>query len=102
MFRIDVRCLACGRLEGTLEVDRWPTAGPCLFQTAHPSVPVVEVAAWTALRCSTCRGNVYADDIRAVRIYPPVAWDDDASHRRGRPPRRLVAQRKASLETDDD
>ena len=44
MFRIDVRCLACGRLEGTLEVDRWPTAGPCLFQTA------IHLFRWSRLR----------------------------------------------------
>jgi hypothetical protein len=101
VFRVELRCLACGRDIGVLETPRWPTRGPCLFKASIADSAIC-LSDWPRLRCSVCRGNVYADEVRTIRKYPLVAWDDDESHRRGRPPNWLVAQRKADEDVMDD
>jgi hypothetical protein len=101
VFRVELRCLACGRDIGVLETPRWPTCGRCLFK-ASVADSAICLPDWSRLRCSVCRGNVYADEVRTIRKYPPVAWDDDESHRRGRPPKWLVALRMSDRDVVGD
>jgi len=53
------------------------------------------------LRCASCGGNAYPDEVIVVRLYPPVRCDDGDPPRRGRPPKWLVAARKAQFTGGD-
>lgn len=93
MVHVELRCLLCARPFGTLIVPRWPWPGPASFRPAG-SAPAVEIPDWRRLRCATCGGSVYPDEVTPVRIHPRLPFDDGRP-RRGRPPRWLVAQREA-------
>ncbi len=41
--------------------------------------------------------KINPDEVIVVRVYPPVRWDDGDPPRRGRPPKWLVAARKAQI-----
>jgi hypothetical protein len=102
VFRIELACLLCGRAIGTLETRCWSLLGPALLRHAGQS-RAVSIADWSRLRCATCGGNVYVDEIRTARLYPSGSWDDLERPRRGRPPKRLAAQRQvAALEGSGD
>lgn len=94
VFHVDLICLLCGRALGVLKTHRWPSRAPALFRPASQS-RAVEIADWCCLRCPTCGGNVYPDEVSTVWVYPPVRWDDERP-RRGRPPKWLLAQRQAA------
>jgi hypothetical protein len=96
--RFDLRCLLCARVLGSVEADGWPPAGPVLFR-AEGGQQVVHVADWRRLRCGSCGGGGYPDEVRTARVYPPVRWGDDDRPRRGRPPKWLVDARKAEAAT---
>lgn len=85
-MRVELRCLLCGRMIGNLEADHWVCLGPVLFRAAEVDDPV-RVTDWRRLRCASCGGNAIPDEITAVRVYPPLRWDDDDPPRRGRPPK---------------
>jgi hypothetical protein len=97
VYLVDLRCLASGRDVGVLEARSWPCAGPVLFR-ARAAQPVVAVPEWRRLRCEVCRGNVYADEIHSLRVYPALSRDDLDVPRRGRPPKWLIAQRRAAFD----
>jgi hypothetical protein len=101
VFGVDLGCLLCGRTIGTFETRRWPWFGPVVLRPPHEA-PAVSVANWSRLRCLTCGGNVYPDEVRTVKRYPFVSLDDLELPRRGRPPRWLVEQRLAARSTSDD
>lgn len=94
MFRIELACLLCGRAIGALETRCWPVLGPALLRSTGQS-PAVCIADWSRLRCTTCGGNVYVDEVRTVRLCPSGSLADLEQPRRGRPPKRLVAQHQA-------
>ena len=94
VFHIDLICLLCGRALGILQTRRWPSRAPALFRP-DGQARAVEIADWCRLRCPTCGGNVYPDEVSTVRVYPSVRWDDERP-RRGRPPKWLLAQRQAA------
>src|SRR5262249_28566939 len=60
---------------------------------------VVQINDWRRLRCCSCGGHCYPDEVRTARGYPTVGWDDDDRPRRGRPPKWLVDARKARATT---
>ena len=101
LFLVELRCLSCARVIGTLETRRWPWHGPASLRPTAGARPV-PVANWPNLRCATCGGNVYADEVETIRVYPRVSWDDLEQPRRGRPPAWLVAQRRAARDADGD
>jgi hypothetical protein len=74
--------------------------GPGRFQPSDGS-PAITISDWARLRCAVYGGNVYEDGVQTLRTYPSLSWEDDESHRRGRPPKWLVSQRRASGQTDD-
>ena len=94
VFHVDLVCLLCGRALGVLKTKRWPSRAPALFSPAGQS-QAVAIVDWCCLRCPTCRGNVYPDEVSTVWEYPPVRWDEERP-RRGRPPKWLLAQRQAA------
>ena len=101
VIRVELRCLACGRAVGILETPRWPWLGPALLHAAG-GASAVSVANWTRLRCATCGGNAYPDEVSTARVYPTVSWDGMEPPRRGRPPRSLVAQRDTACNEEGD
>jgi hypothetical protein len=101
VFRVDLGCLLCGRTIGTFETRRWPWFGPVVLHRPCGE-PAMSAENWSRLRCTTCGGNVYADEVRTAKLYPSVSLDDLELPRRGRPPRWLVAQRQAARFTAHD
>lgn len=91
--RVELRCLLCGRNIGRLETAYWVCIGPVLFRPAGVD-HIVRVTDWRRLRCASCGGNAIPDEVTTIRVYPPLRWHDDPP-RRGRPPKWLVAARKA-------
>ena len=94
VIRADLRCLLCTRALGVLEAQRWPTSDPVLIRP-YGSASAVQVAEWWNLRCPTCGGNAYPDEVDEVPAQP-IRSREDRTARRGRPPRRLVEQRQAA------
>ena len=102
------RCAACDRrltASDQASVGTFPLVTPehlVLLRSTGQS-PAVCIADWSRLRCATCGGNVYVEEIRTARLYPSGSWDDLERPRRGRPPKRIVAQRQvAALEGSGD
>jgi hypothetical protein len=92
---IELVCLLCSREIGVLESDAWPPYGTVLLrQTGVANRPIAD---WRRLRCATCGGAAMPDEIthRIVRIEAPIDWLAERP-RRGRPPARLVEQRRAA------
>jgi hypothetical protein len=75
--------------------------GPAFLRSAGASSGLL-ISDWTRLRCAICGGAVYADEVRTVRQYPPVSWDDFDRPRRGGPPNWLLAERRAAPEETED
>jgi hypothetical protein len=97
VFHVELACLLCGRALGALQIRRWPSRGPATFRPIGPS-PACQLADWCRLRCLVCGGNIFPDEVEAVRVYPPVQWEDERP-RRGRPPKWLSEQRRAAVQT---
>jgi len=95
VIRADLRCLLCTRALGVLEAQRWPTSDPVLFRP-RSGASAVQVAEWWNLRCPTCGGNAYPDEVEEVPVQP-IFSREDGKARRGRPPRWLVEERQAAL-----
>jgi len=95
VIRADLRCLLCTRALGVLEAQGWPTSDPVLFRPCS-GASAVQVAEWWNLRCPTCGGNAYPDEVEEVPVQP-IFSREDVKARRGRPPRWLVEQRQAAL-----
>ena len=94
VVRADLRCLLCTRALGVLEAQRWPTSDPVLIRP-YGSASAVQVAEWWNLRCPTCGGNPYPDEVEEVPVQP-IFSREDGKARRGRPPRWLVEERQAA------
>lgn len=97
VYLVDLRCLACGRDIHVLEARNWPCTSTVLFRRGKTE-PLLSFTDWRRLRCEVCSGNVYADEIRSTRVYPALSRDELDVPRRGRPPKSLVAQRRAAVD----
>ena len=97
VFHVELACLLCGRALGTLQIRQWPSRGPGTLRPIGPT-PACQLADWCRLRCLVCGGNIYPDEVEAVRVYPPVQWENERP-RRGRPPKWLSEQRRAAAQT---
>lgn len=89
----DVKCYLCGSISGAIESDRQPMPRSVLFRPAGAtqSLPVLD---WRQLRCERCHGPVFLDDADVItRRTEHVDWNEDRP-RRGRPPKRLVEERR--------
>ena len=92
-YSVELCCLLCARDVGVLESDRWPSCSGTLLR---PQLQVVQVPDWHHLRCETCGGSIIPEEMtrRWLRNEAPIDWLADRP-RRGRPPKRLAAQRGA-------
>jgi hypothetical protein len=85
----DVKCYHCGRTVGA--VRREDGQERSTFQLGR-SGPETAVSSLTDLRCPSCQGPLFTDEIQVVYDYP-ILRDLFEPPRRGRPPKRLAQQR---------
>lgn len=93
----EVKCYMCGAISGTVESDRQPLPRSVMFRAAgdQQAIPVLD---WHRLRCVRCAGPVYLDEADLVtRRVETHNWLDERP-RRGRPPKRLVEERRRQRE----
>ncbi len=92
----DVKCYLCGGIVGSIEGERGAGVRVRFHRPGEPTI--VELEDWRRLRCHRCGGTVYLDDAQLVtRRIETFNWFDDQP-RRGRPPKRLVEQRRRERE----
>ncbi len=71
LFRVkiaaDLKCHLCGRSAGVIESDKFPFPGRVRLRTqGNPELTIV--SNWRALRCPTCGGSLFADDVERVYV----------------------------------
>jgi hypothetical protein len=101
-FVADLKCYMCGSVTGSIESEQSltaaaPTLPPVLLR--QPGSPhAVQVLNWQRLRCDRCGGPLFLDEPDVVtRRYESYNWLDERP-RRGRPPKRLIEQRRRERE----
>ncbi len=98
----DLKCYMCGSVVGSVESEQSLTATP------HITCPVLvrqsgrdtlaAVPNWRRLRCDRCGGPLFLDEADVVtRRYEEYNWLDERP-RRGRPPKRLIEERRRERE----
>lgn len=100
----DLKCYMCGAVVGSIESDQEPDPNATAarsrgvrFRKAGQKdmLPILD---WRRLRCDRCGGPTYLDEpdiiVRRVEEYD---WMDERP-RRGRPPKRLVEERRRERE----
>jgi hypothetical protein len=92
----------CGSVSGSIESEQSLTPGaaaahPVLFRQAGRDQPV-QIINWQRLRCDRCGGPLFLDETDVVtRRYEEYNWMDERP-RRGRPPKRLIEERRRERE----
>jgi hypothetical protein len=101
-FVADLKCYMCGSVYGSIESEQSLTAtpgvgGPVLLrQPGHDQQ--VQAVNWRHLRCDRCNGPLFLDETDVVtRRYDSYNWLDERP-RRGRPPKRLIEERRRERE----
>jgi hypothetical protein len=98
----DLKCYMCGSVAGSLESEQdfagTPAPGhPVLFRHPGHAEPT-QIAHWQRLRCDRCGGPLFLDETDVItRRYEEYNWLDERP-RRGRPPKRLVEERRRERE----
>lgn len=93
----DVKCYLCGSVSGSIESDRQPLPRSVMLRRAGEE-HAVQVLDWRRLRCIRCNGPIYLDEADVVtRRVDNYNWMDERP-RRGRPPKRLVEERRRQQE----
>ena len=98
----DLKCYMCGSVAGSLESEQefnqLSAAGrPVLLRQTGQDHPV-QVGNWRRLRCDRCGGPLFLDEIDLVtRRYEDYNWLEERP-RRGRPPKRLIEERRRERE----
>ena len=89
----DVTCYHCGSVSGVARKD---TTAPnaTISYLARGSDAEVTLSSRTTLRCTRCNGPTFFDEFQSRQIVVTDGLFDDQP-RRGRPPKRLVEQRRA-------
>jgi uncharacterized C2H2 Zn-finger protein len=101
VFVADLKCYLCGSVFGSIESEQPLTATasarPVLLRQRGLDQPL-EVLAWQRLRCDRCGGPLFLDETDVItRRIDEYNWLDERP-RRGRPPKRLVEQRRRERE----
>jgi hypothetical protein len=98
----DLKCYMCGSVSGSIESEQ------ALLGAAGSSSPVllkqpgseqaVPVTNWRRMRCERCGGPLFLDEADVVtRRYDDYNWLEERP-RRGRPPKRLIEERRRERE----
>jgi len=105
LYVADLKCYLCGSVTGSIESEHalTATAGgrhPVVLRRPGQTAPL-RLLDWTRLRCSRCGGPLFLDDSDVVtRRVDEYNWLDERP-RRGRPPKRLLEQRRLERELLD-
>ena len=101
-FVADLKCYMCGSVSGSIESEQSFTAAPHLprpvaLRRVGRDQPI-QVLDWKHLRCDRCGGPLFLDEVDVVtRRYEEYNWLDERP-RRGRPPKRLIEERRRERE----
>jgi len=105
-FKADLKCYMCGSVAGSLESEQPFTEAALLRRPVHfypagmPDQPM-QVLNWRSQRCDRCGGPLFLDEVEAItRRYEDYNWLDERP-RRGRPPKRLIEERRRERELLD-
>jgi hypothetical protein len=102
VYTADLKCYMCGSVAGSIESEQ------ALAGLAVPGMPVllrqtgrdqpIAIANWRRLRCDRCGGPLFLDETEVItRRYENYNWLDERP-RRGRPPKRLIEERRRERE----
>jgi len=105
VFVADLKCYLCGSVTGSIESQQALSPAPAGARSVmirHPGeAKVVQVADWRRLRCTRCGGPLYLDESDViVRRIDEYNWLDERP-RRGRPPKRLLEERRRERELSE-
>lgn len=93
----DIKCYLCGTLAGAIECDRERQPNKIQFRAAGASQPT-PIADVRQIHCPRCGGATFLDEVTVLtRRVERLEWLEDRP-RRGRPPKRLVEQRRREQE----
>jgi hypothetical protein len=103
----DLKCYLCGAISGAIESEQ-PSVEGQAPQVARPSRNVrfrpagagesVPLVNWRNIQCARCGGPTFLDEPNiVVRRIEDYNWLDERP-RRGRPPKRLVEERRRERE----
>jgi hypothetical protein len=98
-FKADLKCYMCGGVAGSIEseqsfVDAAKAARPVVLRRAGLPQQATPVLNWRTLRCDRCGGPLFLDEVEVItRRYDEYNWLDERP-RRGRPPKRLIEERR--------
>jgi hypothetical protein len=101
-FVADLKCYMCGSVAGSIESEQSLTAAPqgrraVTLRLAGRDAPI-QVSNWRRLRCDRCGGPLFLDESDVItRRYDEYNWLDERP-RRGRPPKRLIEERRRERE----
>jgi hypothetical protein len=102
----DLKCYLCGTVSGSIEHEQTlapPTRGavsPVVLRRPGQPQPIY-LRDWRRLRCERCSGPLFLDETDViVRRTENYNWTDERP-RRGRPPKRLVEERRRQQELFD-
>lgn len=101
-FVADLKCYLCGGVAGSLESEHSldPSLGGARPVTLRqPGEKTgVQVIDWHRLRCTRCAGPLFLDETDVItRRVDDYNWLDERP-RRGRPPKRLLEERRRERE----
>jgi hypothetical protein len=91
----------CGSVAGSIESEQSFTGiglgNPVLLRQPGRE-EAVQVANWRRMRCDRCGGPLFLDETDVItRRYDEYNWLDERP-RRGRPPKRLIEERRRERE----
>ncbi|MBV9578377.1 MAG: hypothetical protein JO057_07300 [Chloroflexi bacterium] len=103
-FVADLKCYMCGSVSGSIESEQSLTGAsqsgsPVVFRPAgRDQAEAVQIVNWRRLRCDRCGGPLFLDETDVVtRRYEDYNWLEERP-RRGRPPKRLIEERRRERE----
>jgi hypothetical protein len=98
----DLKCYMCGSVAGSIESERPLASAPApgkvvSLRLAGRNEPL-QIANWRKLHCDRCGGPLFLDEAETItRRYEEYNWLDERP-RRGRPPKRLIEERRRQRE----
>jgi len=101
-FVADLKCYMCGSVSGSIESEQSLTgassSGSPVYLRQASRDQAVQIANWRRLRCDRCGGPLFLDETDIVtRRYEEYNWLEERP-RRGRPPKRLIEERRRERE----
>jgi len=100
VFVADLKCYLCGSVAGSIESEQSPTSQRTVMLRQPGAATAVRVQDWRQMRCVRCGGPLYLDESDIVtRRVDDYNWTEERP-RRGRPPKRLIEERRRQREQE--